>query len=428
LGLELKPSGALFVERARVWEKLGNLPRAIRSATRAVALRPSLEHRLLKARLQSWWRDYPGAARELGRCLELAPRDPELILERSRALSAGGRLGLALRDARRAAGLSPSDPAARLRVPELLLARGETRAALREIRSLQGGAQREELGRLAFLTAYALARQGKWHAAGRAFQKATRPGGGPSSRKAAFYALVCRVAAGARPARPASRGEVFLVGLGVNPPYSASLQALRVLASCAVVFNNVWGEEMFEILRLLSPDCRPMAYHQRDDEGRLAETVLAQARRGRRAAFVTRGHPILYGGLGTEILRRGRSRGIAVRCLPAVNSADLWTSRQGHRGDRLGGLQALDLRPVSRDLGLLNPTVAQVLFRVPELGPRTLRKLFGSLLDAEGTARTVLAQDHQEGGEPWAVGKRDLQENEARLRAASMVYIPAGAL
>src|SRR5206468_159183 len=77
--------------------------------------------------------------------------------------------------------------------------------------------------------------------------------------QARFWALVAGVCADDRaPARPGP--ELRLCGLGLFPPYTATLETLREIRGCDVLVNNLSEIETWDVLRLLRPDLRCVTY------------------------------------------------------------------------------------------------------------------------------------------------------------------------
>ena len=98
--------------------------------------------------------------------------------------------------------------------------------------------------------------------------------------------------------------RLFLCGLGIFPPYTASLDVLHGLSRCDVLFNNVAGPEVRQHLSEFCADVRPASYQAWQDEPKWADKIIAELKKGRKVGFVTRGPPLVFGGLAVELLRR----------------------------------------------------------------------------------------------------------------------------
>jgi tetratricopeptide (TPR) repeat protein len=414
--LRLEPSAGLHAELARVLERLGILPDAIRHAGRAVALERSVEHHSLKAELHVRWRESDLAVREYDGALELAPGRGDLLFQRAKAHSTGGRLAEAIEDAEAACRAEPDDQALLAWTAQLLTQNGQAARAARRTAAL------EDATLASFCRAYA-------HLHARRYGKALeeleacrrRAGEGALGRKASFYETIARLADFPAPRRSA---DFSLIGLGVEPPYSATAQCLRVLSRCDVVFNNVMGDELFELLRLFCGDCRPLAYHQNNDEGRLCDLMMAEARRGRRVGFVTRGSAIVYGPLGAELLRRCRAEGLSWSCLAGVSSAELINAKFPAPGSSVRGAVVLDSKDAAKmgkDPGA--PTTVYLDLNVPDAA---YQGFCAGLVSAFGKSAPALVLDHVIGQQPLRLRTAELRGLRKSLSPSAIFQLQGG--
>jgi tetratricopeptide (TPR) repeat protein len=422
-----QPSAWAYAELAQTYEQMGILPEAIENAAHAVRLCPCVPHHCLKAHLHGCWRENAEAIAEYGRALALCPNEPGLLFSRSKAYSAAGRLPEALADAAAAARVQSGDAALECWEIQLLTLTGRGKEAARLIAGLLRRAT-SDAGLQAnayFCRAYAALCAGDRRAAARDLRLCLKKSGGsPLGRKADFYRVLAALPE--EPAAAAADAEkpgLYLIGLGVDPPYTATAAALRAIARCDVVFNNVMGEEMFEFLRPFCRDVRPVAYHQNNDEERLAAEMLAEVRPGRAVAFVTRGSAIVQGPLGTLLLDRCRRDGIAWRCLAAVSSAELLSAKFADPGLQASGLAVLDSRALPED-GLSDPSLPLTLFLNMSDPEKHYPELCRALAKRYGKGHPCLILDHVIGQTPRRATMKDLPGLREGLSPSAIFYIP----
>ncbi len=411
----IAPSAGLHAELARIYEQLGVLPQAVRHAGQAARLAPGPEHHALKAALHYSWREYAEADREYARALAFAPKDAGLHFDRSKSLLAWGKRAPALKAAERAARAAPDSIDLAAWLSQLLTLNGLWERARAAADTLPDPVQAD------FCRGYAALGRGRW-AEAKAFFTASRDRGEGSARgRAAFYATVAELFALDLPGLPPAR--IHLLGLGVDPPYTATAESLRTIASCEVLFNNVPGAEMSELLMLFCRDYRPLAYHQLYDEGPLTDSMLAEVARGRRTAFVTRGNAIFYGPLGAEILRRCRRDGLSWNCAAAVSSAEFLSAKFGRAGGQSRAGLILDssrLRP-----GVPAETEAALTVYVDVRAKRRrYAEACRELARRWGPKRECLVLDHHVHQEPLRRSVADLPELWDSLGTATIFFLP----
>ena len=137
--------------------------------------------------------------------------------------------------------------------------------------------------------------------------------------------------------------KLYLCGLGIFPPYTASLEVIHALSLCDVIFNNVAGPETRELLAEFCGDIRPASYQAWQDEPKWADRIFAELDKGRTVGFITRGHPLVFGGLAVELVRRCGVQKVDHQTFGAVSSIDHLLAFTGKGlGDDFGGIQAMD--------------------------------------------------------------------------------------
>jgi tetratricopeptide (TPR) repeat protein len=415
----------LWAELARVEERTGVIPRALKAAERAVALEPTLAHRRLRGHLLECWREHDEAAAEYALALQDAPGDAGLLFSRSRVLSAAGRMEEALEDALAAEQAAPKDPALVAWRLQIQLLSKKAKAALAELaKRLKAKGDAGFKQKLSFLHAYGLMREKKWPAAVKALDALAKalPPEDALARRASFYSTVAKVLQTPAPAKRADR--VMLLGMGVDPPYTASAAILRALASADVVFNNVMGDELFEFLRALNPDVRAVNYHQDNDEEKLSEKMLAECKGGRRVAFATRGNAIVYGPLGTMLLDKAKQAGWSWRVEPCVTSWEFISGRHAPDPRAGRGMSVLDIRAAEQGR-LTDPGLPTTVFFDLNVGDESLAAACRALAKQRGPRSPAWVFDHVIGQQPqlWTAG--EVESERSRLSVSAIVHYPA---
>lgn len=412
------PNGALHAQLAKVQEKLGLMPQAIGSAATALSLAPSAALHGLKASLHHGWREYDLATKEYDLALRLDRGEPEWLFQRSRCHMAAGRLREALRDVEAAVAGGVASENVSLREIQLLVLNRRWARAERAVARLGGGPLAD------FCRGYAELALGRFGAASRRFgRSAERFGEGALRLKAGFYHTVASV----MQRRPAERApaRLVLIGLGVNPPYSATAQALWEMSRCDILFNNVTGDEITELLCLLCRRYRPVAYHQEDDEARISRIILREIDAGNSVGFVTRGHALIQGPLALELKKRCVRQGISWRCLPSVSSADFLEARHGHLGPDLVGSAVCDTEGLMQE-AVIEPALPLTIFwNYIKMNKPGYRLLCRALALRYGGGHCCLVLDHQIGQTPRRFQIGELPGAWDKIGQSALLHIPA---
>jgi len=418
--LRLEPASAwLSEEAARLEERLGVIPAALAHVERALELEATLSRRLLRASLLDRWREHEEAAEEYARALALAPGDAEIAWARAKAFSAANLLDRAFAAGGEAWALAPESAEIGAWTARVAIAAGRAAQARRiaAVLSARLGRRPETPPILAYLRGYEALRARRWRAAETAFLQAAKLGRGAAiERRAKFYACAARILAVAGPRR---RVGMLFNGLGVDPPYSATADDVRTLAGGTILFNNVMGDEMFEFLRALCKDVRAGAYHQDNDEERIASVILPAIPRGGSAAWVTRGNAIIYGPLGALLLKRRREAKAPWVCLPGVASLEFFHARFG-RGAVPSGLVCVDVREPARGTRL-EPTAANAVFWDLSIGEAAQRDACRGIVEAIGPDGDCLVFDHVVAQEPIVRRAKDLDGVRDRLSPSAII-------
>src|SRR6185295_7945707 len=93
------------------------------------------------------------------------------------------------------------------------------------------------------------------------------------------------------------------------------------------------------------------------------QTIFEQVAPGRTVGFVTRGHPLVCGGLAYNLIRECRERRVDYRIFSAVSSMDALTQAPWEGGSgALAGAQVFDYSTVSADPFSLDPRLPAVIY------------------------------------------------------------------
>lgn len=143
--------------------------------------------------------------------------------------------------------------------------------------------------------------------------------------------------------------KLYMIGLGMFPPYNASLDVLMAISRSDLVFNNVAGPEVRNLIATFCGDVRRASYQAWQDEPKWANAMFKELEKGKTVGFVTRGHPLVFGGLARELVRRCRAEGVEFECLASVSSIDHFLAVTGTcLGEDVGGISAVDLPAFER--------------------------------------------------------------------------------
>lgn len=143
--------------------------------------------------------------------------------------------------------------------------------------------------------------------------------------------------------------ELRIAGMGLSYPRQATLEVLEAISGCDVVFSNLSGEGASNFLSLFCPDVRYVSYENRKNEIRIAQKIFTAFNKSERVGFVTRGNPMVSGGLIKRLLKEAKKRGVAVRAFPAVSTMDAVLAASGEIFQQtFWGMQMFDSRLLTR--------------------------------------------------------------------------------
>jgi len=345
------------LERAQALSDEGSVVEAIEEMDRLIGLKPEVPLHLRKVKFLLQRRNYEEAARELDAAWLLAPGDRDISIARAELCVMTDKLPEARAEFEKALKGSPNDEALRLARLRILIQQGLEKEAGAELLSLaKSGSAHAKLE--ARLYSALLALKVKDHQKARegftALMKEL-PKEHPVSMRARFYWAASRAVdpefrrRHGMDATTRKASKLYLCGLGIFPPYTASLEVVHALSLCDVIFNNVAGPEVRELLAEFCGDIRPASYQAWQDEPKWADRIFSELDKGRTVGFITRGHPLVFGGLAVELVRRCGVQKVDHQTFGAVSSIDHLLAFTGKGlGDDFGGIQAMDRPAIER--------------------------------------------------------------------------------
>ncbi len=345
------------LERAQALSDEGSVVEAIAEMDRLIELKPEASLHLRKARFLLQRRNYAEAAAELDAAARLAPGDQAVATVRAELFVMTDLLPEAQAEFEKALTRAPSDEALRLSRLRILIQRGLAKEAAAEIAALaKGGSPRSRLEARFYRGLLALKLRD--HRAASAELTALMkelPKEDPISMRARFYWAASRAVdpefrrRHGMDATTRKPSKLYLCGLGIFPPYTASLEVIHALSLCDVIFNNVAGPETRELLAEFCGDIRPASYQAWQDEPKWADRIFNELNAGRTVGFITRGHPLVFGGLAVELVRRCAAQTVDHQTFGAVSSIDHLLAFTGKGlGDDFGGIAAMDRPAILR--------------------------------------------------------------------------------
>lgn len=427
--IEVEPEPSTLMMRARLLSSLGYVAEAVADLDAALRLGgPSAELHALRASWNANRRKYPAALRDVSRAIRLEPGAPAWRSRRSELRLILNRLDAAQRDADEAARLAPGDEgllAARLKLAILRNRPAEAEGILRSLPGSLGPEARFYAGVLAL-------KRGRPGEAARAFRALTEglPADGALSMRARLYWLAAQaldpefIRRHRMTLPKTGNPKLFLCGLGLFPPYTATLEVLHALSRSDVLFNNLPGVEVRELLSSFCGDVRPATYDAKEDEHLWADRIFAELKAGRTVAFVTRGHPLVFGRLACELVHRCRAQGVPLETFGSVSSIDVLLARAGlGLGDHIDGVQAYDFPALeaAKALNAEQPTLLNFYDGVARGGVARVRRQLERFYPKDH-ACWVYGPKYDT--EPVEVRVRDLEKKYPEIHASLILFVP----
>jgi tetratricopeptide (TPR) repeat protein len=368
--LEAKPAGWIHMERSRVYEEMGDMARSVEEVDAALVLDgPQEDYFLRRAHLQICRRHYHLAVPDYTEALRLRPENVSSLIGRAMVECIRNNMEACVKDADRATAMAPDDPGVALERLRLRTYAGRVEGVDKELDELERA--HPDLARnVSFLKGCYRMKTRSYEKAALEFEKGLSPARDTDfDRKIVFHQSIAKAFAqdtrppGFKPVAPKT-ARLYICGLGIYPPYTASVETLRAVLSCDMVFNNLSEPEIAALLWLLAPECEPTMFDIRGADTRWTNAIFKHVTAGRTVGFVTRGHPLVCGGLAHSLIQECERRGdVEHRVFGSVSSVNTLAVRALPRGaDAFWGLQVLDYSSVFSPNFQLDTRVPVVLY------------------------------------------------------------------
>ena len=398
--VKLDPSSDSYAKRAFLAQRFGYMEAALRDVSIAAALGPSASLFQWRARQFLGMRHYDLALRDITAALAVEPDNADLFDLRAHVNLVLARLDEAQTDLERALKALPKHVNLHLRLAQLLALRGQ----FKEARDSLAPIEKASPAWANFARGYVSCVNKEYARADEEFAKARKLAtdrDGRLAMEAGFFGVVAKAFGGlpkeerdmAKKGSPKEKGKVYLCGLGVYPPQTATVEVLRGISECDVVFNNLPGLGMSEFLGLFCANRRPVAFRYEQDAKLCADLVLSEVKPGRTVGFVTFGHPLLFGPLSHEIIQRCAKEGIPCKAFGAVSSMDAVLAASGQvLGYSYGGFQMFETtgKTILKEIPSANPRLPVVVYFAEGLGDAGLKTLIEMLGKLYSPAHKVL--------------------------------------
>jgi tetratricopeptide (TPR) repeat protein len=396
--VKLDPSADTYARRADLAQRYGYMESALRDVSLALALGPNPSIYQWRARTFLGMRHYGLAIKDLSAALEMEPDNHELFDLRAHVNLLLGRVPQAQEDIERALNFMPKQVNLLLRRGQLLALQGKFKEAHASAATVRASAP----AWANFIDGYVYCVEKDYKSAAASFTAATAAAtdrDGPLKLQAGVFGTIAKafhglggkdeMAKSAKEAKsgkggPKEKGKVYLCGLGVYPPQTATVEVLRGISECDVIFNNLPGMGMSEFLGLFCSNRRPVAFRYEQDAKLCADLVLSEVKPGRTVGFVTFGHPLLFGPLSHEIIKRCAAEKIPCKAFGAVSSMDAVLAASGQvLGYSYAGFQIFETTNarVLADIPRSNPRLPVVVYFAEGLGDEGMKRLVVSLLE-----------------------------------------------
>jgi tetratricopeptide (TPR) repeat protein/precorrin-2 methylase len=393
--VRLDASAEHHAKRAQLAQSYGFMEAGLKDLSISLGLAPNGELFHWRARTFLGMRHYDLAIKDITTALEIEPDNPQLYDLRAHVNLLLGRPSAAQEDVERALRITPDQVNLHLRLAQILALQKKFAPARASVAPIE----KTSPSWAHFTKGYVFSMEKKYgDAAGEftAAAKSAEPHDAQLKLQASFYGTIAKAFHGIGTIdmtekkkapvksvkKKADKGRVYLCGLGVYPPQTATVEVLRGISECDVIFNNLPGLGISEFLGLFCDNRRPVAFRYEQDAKLCADLVLSEVRPGRTAGFVTFGHPLLFGPLSHEIIKRCNKEGIEYRAFGAVSSMDAVLAASGQvLGYSYDGFQIFETtgNRVVEQIPAANPKLPIVVYFSEGLGEEGMKKLVANL-------------------------------------------------
>lgn len=421
--------------------------RVARALDKAIALASSdWELLCVRGTIRAGRSDFEGARADFDRAVALAPGSARPYSDRAYLHTRQGDWTSALADLDRAAALSNGQSRA-LDRGLVLLSLGRAPEARSEFAKAAAASRDPEAQ---FHLGRSLLVEGKNKEAFAALRAALEQSGPDSSRRRSYelLAAIAQTAALAAASGASAPGESFmkdarkksakdgkgclwLFGVGIDRPYEITLNTIMALKRCDAVYTQAETRELRELLEAIHPRVHQIALagSGRDPQELVWKSVQAELDRGSQTAYVTYGHPMLFGE-GNAMAKRCKQAGYPYRVTTAPSSIDgILTMLQDDLDICERGFSVANARSLLEPGVGADPSSAAII-----LGINRLMEV-GTFSDFCGLLEAAYPKDHRLFGLKCADGYREqtrveltvgeLRAKERSLDPALTLYLPA---
>jgi len=421
---EREPSAWILMQQADALNRSGFYRPALEASARAAALVPdSHEPHLQRANIYFDQAFYPEALEAMERAVKLRPDDAGLLSRRARFHLLLGRLAEAEDGLRRACALAPDSGQLRFERLNVAALRGRYAEVLKEIKKGALSAPFDS-----YLTGYVLCRRGDRAAAVEHFLSAARASDAGFAERCRFYALVCRVLSEKKPAVK-NPPQFYLCSVGIHHPYQISVENLRALDSCEVLYNNLGDPQISEFLGLFKGEVRAVTRVDNEPAMGRVKRIVAGIQRGRLTGFVTRIHPFIYRRIANDLVTVCDEKKIDFQAFGAVSLTEVaWSlgvSAREHGAVRGPfGARVFDLVYLANRPALLEPGHPTVIYCIAN---DEHRKQFCAVVReryAPDDIAFLLAGSGDREQEVVSVAIKGLEKKLLSLDLGTVMYLP----
>ncbi len=420
----LEPSAWILMQRADALNRSGFYRDALKdSAAAAAALPDSPEPHLQAANIYFDQAFYPEALAEMEKALERRPDDADMLGRRARFHLLLGRFEEAEKGLDRACALAPDSAQLRFERLNVIALRGRYPEVLKE---LKAGALQAPFD--SYLTGYVLCRKGDRAGAVKHFLEAASRADGGFAERCRFYALVCRVLSKPE-GKVAARPQFYLCGVGIHHPYQITVEILRALDACEVLYNNLGDPQVSEFLGLFRGEVRAVTRVDNEPAMGRVQRIIAGLKRGKTSGFVTRIHPFIYRRIANDLVTVCEEKKISYKAFGAVSLTEvawgLGTAEPDHGASRGPfGLRVFDLVHLIKHAGQLearHPTIVYAIANDDD------RRSFAALVRERytpGQKVFFLAGSGDREQQVVSASVKDLEAKLLSLDLGTVMYLP----
>jgi tetratricopeptide (TPR) repeat protein len=422
-GLEASPW--IYSQRADVLNRTGFFKEAVEDARRAGALLPdSPQPHAQAANIYFDQALYPEAMAEMTLALEKSPDDAGLLARRARFHLVLSRLPEAEADLRRASSLDPGNSQLLFERLQTAILLGRDEEVLKELGSAGLSPAFAD-----YLRGYIACRRKEFARAEKYFRAAAAAVDGGFSERVGFYALVARVLGEAGSPASAPEPDLYLCGIGIHHPYQISVEGLRALGRCAVLYNNLGDPQVSEFLGLFGGEIRAVTRVAGEPAMGRVERLIKSLRPGAPSGFVTRIHPYIYRRIANDLVTACRAANLTFHAFGAVSLTEVsWALGEAKAEpgkSSPAAVRVFDIYFLTRRPELLEPAAAAVVYCI---AAGEVRRELCRMLRARYPGPHVvyiLAGSGDKEREVEAVAVRALEGRLLAVDLGAVLYVPA---